>query len=116
MITIRIVLHVVILSAIGLVSYLCSRGRDGQLFNGVGLLAALSVTRAAIELTWFRSGSVGLYIAALVASPVVAYLAMLPKSSLEEMGGMLFLYFPVASIAADLLFLLPNIILRWRRR
>ncbi|HYE07010.1 MAG TPA: hypothetical protein VEL07_15945 [Planctomycetota bacterium] len=100
---------------IGAISFWCSRGRDGQLYNGVGLLAALSCLRAVMELGWFRTGGISLYIAMLIASPIVAYASMLPRSTLEEMGGMLFLYFPVAAVAGDVVMLLPNLILRWKR-
>ncbi len=85
------------------------------MFNGVSLLTTLSLTRAVVEVGWFRSASVVPYLAALALSPIVAYLAMLPKSSIEEMGGMLFVYFPFAAVTMDLLLLLPNLWLRWRR-
>ena len=113
---VRIAFHICVMASIAGICYTSSRGSDGSLFAGTALILIVSALRSIIELMFNRGKSMAMYLIVILLSPAVAYLAMLPNSKLEEMGGMLFMIFPVASIAGDVLLFLPNAIMRRKHR
>ncbi len=95
--TIATILGCVLAPAFGLVSFWCSRGQDGRLFDamiGFGLLACGYAAIVAYAGTF----PYGLFALHLVCFEAFIIGAMLIQPELDEMAGMLYLILPFLAV------------------
>ena len=81
----------------GLISFACSRGRDGQPFLGVALHTLLLIGMIFLSFK-AKSQLMEIIITSLIYF-TGSFLGVMINSQLDEMAGMLFIFFPIFALA-----------------
>lgn len=99
--------------AVGVASFLVSRGPDGRLLMFFATFAVIAA--AYVTLAWVtRHQPIWLHLGAhLLLFLGVAALGMLPKPHLSEMGGTLYLMLPAAIVVMVALACVVRFLARW---